>query len=58
MAATHFVLGHLAKRAWAAVGKDVGEIEQILVAQGCNRRFYCSKAIEHAFDHRFVAFNP
>ncbi|MBW6527823.1 hypothetical protein KZ813_13325 [Sphingomonas sp. RHCKR7] len=58
MTSAHFVLRQFAQRVCASVGKDIGEIEQILVAESRYRRFYRSHAIEDASDHRFVAPDP
>jgi len=55
---THFGLRHLAQWALSDVGKDVGEIEQIVVGQSRYRGFYRIQALEQAFDCRFVTFDP
>ncbi|WP_277980312.1 hypothetical protein [Sphingomonas phyllosphaerae] len=58
MAPTHRVLRHLTQRARSFVGKNISEIEQILVSESRYRRLYRSHATQHAFDRRLAALDP
>lgn len=54
----HFCRGHFTQGCGLACGKDVGQVEQVLIGKGGHRRLDGSKAFDRAPDLGCLALHP